>query len=203
MNQKEKKQKLVVAIPATFLHVLLIAAAVVAAFYGLMVLAQHHAQRLTRPDKKGQITLLARHAIRDGDLTCQPQTLEEQTENFENLYGRHLENERNTRYLASWDTLDKNASWLFLIPRQKKYTVQIDYACDADAAAGRFLLCLPGWNQEIQTVDTGGWDQYRTIAAGPVSIPPGRQALQLVPLDIPQTNLMRLRQVRLIPVPAR
>lgn len=201
MNQPKDNKPRVGPIAIRILQVLFVAAGVVAIFYGTMVLARHHAEQPVEPDVHGVVTLLPRQAMLRGGLTLEPRMIEVQRSDFDYHFGRQLEDERNSRHIASWDSLDKNVSWCFHMPSKGQYNVEIEYACAADAAGGRYLLRLPDGKHELQTLDTGGWEQYRIVTVGPVVIAAGEQTLQIVPVEIPPTGLMHLRQVRLTPVP--
>jgi alpha-L-fucosidase len=83
-----------------------------------------------------------------------------------------------------------------------EYRIEADLAC-ADAAAGsklRFEVEGGAQSPAFSVPGTGGWQAYRPLAIGPITLTEGSQRLTLRALSKPGEAVVNLRLVRLVPM---
>ncbi len=106
--------------------------------------------------------------------------------------------------IGYWLDPSATASWpLGIGPRQGgRYRVEAEIAC-ADAAAGsKVRLEVDGAENgaELTVPGTGGWQQYRTVTVGDVTIAPGEHRLVLRALSKAGEAVVNVRSIRAVRV---
>ena len=109
-----------------------------------------------------------------------------------------------THNIGYWLDPSATASWpLGIGPRQGgRYRVEAEIAC-ADAAAGsKVRLEVDGAENgaELTVPGTGGWQQYRTVTVGDVTIAPGEHRLVLRALSKAGEAVVNVRSIRAVRV---
>jgi hypothetical protein len=115
------------------------------------------------------------------------------------IYGPTLVFEPKYRNLGWWQSPQDYAAWDIQVPRQGRYRVSLEYACENSAAGDRFLLSVNGQTIGERVEGTGSWDDYRSKGIGTVELPKGRVEL-IVRADGPiHSALIDLRTIVLVP----
>jgi len=109
-----------------------------------------------------------------------------------------------THNIGYWLDPAATASWPVGVGavQQGAYRVEIELAC-ADAAAGaRMRLEIEGGAGlvEFTVPATGGWQSYRTVEAGRVTMPSGSHKTVLRALSKPGEAVANVRAIRLVPL---
>jgi hypothetical protein len=117
--------------------------------------------------------------------------------------------------IGYWGNPRDWVEWEFEADRPGVFTVALTYSCAPGSAGSAFTLqitrgagtALPAWNPTGRTAVTGGWNQYRTLALGKVTLPaPGRYRLAFRPRTPPPWRHIGLQSITLRPAaktPAR
>jgi putative membrane-bound dehydrogenase-like protein len=117
------------------------------------------------------------------------------------VFGDMLTFEAKYGNLGYWSAPNDRAAWTFDVPRAGRYAVWLDWAC-ADGSAGQTLtLTAPSQRLEHKVAGTGTWDDYRSVKAGELSLPPGPNRLEVHHAGRIRGALMDLRSVELRPLP--
>jgi alpha-L-fucosidase len=61
---------------------------------------------------------------------------------------------------------DNYASWKARIAKPGKFTVQLDYACDAQMAGSEYTLAIGDQTLTGKVENTGGWETFKTVTLG-------------------------------------
>jgi hypothetical protein len=106
--------------------------------------------------------------------------------------------------IGYWLDPAATASWPIGVGfgQEGEFRVEVELAC-ADAAAGsRVRLDIEGGAglAEFTVPATGGWQSYRTVDAGRVTMPAGSHKAVLRALSKPGEAVVNIRSVRLVPV---
>jgi len=81
-----------------------------------------------------------------------------------------------------------------------KYKVEMKYACDPASAGSTIELSVGDAKFSAEVVGTGGWDRFKTVTIGQVSLPKGDKIIVKVkPVRKKGEAVMNLRSVRLLP----
>jgi hypothetical protein len=99
------------------------------------------------------------------------------------------------RNLAFWGSPLDYAAWEIELPRAGKFSLTLDYACDAASAGNHFVIACGDQQVTGEVSSTGGWDQYRSKSIGTWQLPAGRSRV-IVRVDGPLRGyLMDLHQI--------
>lgn len=128
----------------------------------------------------------------DGVFVLTPATCE--------IYGPTIILEEKYGNLGWWSSSDDVVSWTLDVPASGRYRVDIDYACDPQAAGHRLIATSRGGSLTHKVTATDGWDDYRTTTIGEIDLPAGVQSVTLKPASRPLPALLDLKGVRLAPV---
>ncbi|MDX1969762.1 MAG: c-type cytochrome, partial [Planctomycetaceae bacterium] len=127
----------------------------------------------------------------DGVFVLTPATCE--------IYGPTIILEEKYGNLGWWSSADDVVTWTLDVPASGRYRVEIEYACDPQAAGHRLIATSRGGTLTHKVTATDGWDDYRTTTIGEIDLPAGVQALTLKPASRPLPALLDLKGVRLAP----
>jgi putative heme-binding domain-containing protein len=113
------------------------------------------------------------------------------------IFGSTLVFEPQYQNLGWWSSADDHAVWTTDVPAGR-YSVSIEWACDA-AAAGHTLI-LDGGEGRLQfdVPATDGWDDYRRVTIGQLTLGPSPQRLTARPAERPLPALMDLKSLTLV-----
>lgn len=115
------------------------------------------------------------------------------------IRGGEIAFEGEFRNVGMWHGAGDHVTWRLQLDAQGAFDVWLDYACADDSAGNRFILEGGDPALHSQVVGTGGWDRYRRVKVGTVTLTAGQQALT-VRADGPLRGaLLDLRTVYLVP----
>lgn len=109
------------------------------------------------------------------------------------------------RYLPEWAALgaftDQDyARWPIDIRQPRAYEVYLTWSAPADHAGQSFVFSIGDQACAGTVGDTGSWAAYRTAKLGRVTLAAGSHEAELRPQGEFATQLMNVRQLRLVPV---
>jgi putative heme-binding domain-containing protein len=146
----------------------------------------------TRKQFEGNRPALVKPA-KDGSLKLTPATCE--------IYGSTIVLEKKYGNLGFWSSADDHVVWDVDVRKAGRYIVEIEYACQNNAAGDRWQLRSADGSLEGTVVGTGTWDNYRTIRAGQIQLSAGRQRITMrAAAEIRGGAMIDLKSVRLSPV---
>ncbi|MCC6284065.1 MAG: alpha-L-fucosidase [Phycisphaerales bacterium] len=136
------------------------------------------------PDANGVATIGAQDALVEG-----PSLRVEQV-------GAGADAEFNLGY---WLDADATATFLLgLRPAQAGvYGVEVEVACTDDSDGARVVLATPGGDLTFEVPPTGGWQTYRVLEIGDVTLDAGEHRLVLRALTKPGEAVANVRRVTL------
>jgi putative heme-binding domain-containing protein len=115
------------------------------------------------------------------------------------IYGPTLVFENKYGNLGFWSSTADHARWTVEVPRGGDWIVELDFACDNSTAGGLIRFSTGTRLLTARVPGTGSWDEYQTYRAGTIDLHRGRLQLTVTTPDQPQTALLDLRAIRLIP----
>jgi putative membrane-bound dehydrogenase-like protein len=118
------------------------------------------------------------------------------------IYGDAITFEGPFQNIGFWHGEKDQIVWTVELAQAGRYEVTLDYACDNGSAGNRFVLegGEPALRGQVQ--GTGGWDQYRQVRIGTLTMPAGVSHLTVRPEGKPAGALLDLRGLRLEPTSA-
>jgi hypothetical protein len=84
------------------------------------------------------------------------------------------------------------------VPKAGKYRVDLTYANGNEP--NDFLFSIGDQKLAGKTVKTGGWDTWKTVQLGEVTLPAGERTFTLSPGAVLTGGLMDFKLLRLIPI---
>ncbi len=115
------------------------------------------------------------------------------------IHGPTLVFEEKYGNLGYWSSTADHARWTLEVPRGGDWIVELDFACDNSTAGGLIRFSTGTRLLTARVPGTGTWDEYQTYRAGTIDLHRGRVQLTVTSPDQPQTALLDLRAIRLIP----
>src|SRR5262249_53239284 len=119
----------------------------------------------------------AQAEIRGGDIAFEPE--------FHNI--------------GLWHGPNDHAVWRVQLDTAGTFDVWFDYACADGSAGNRFVLEGGDPSLSGQVAGTGGWDRYRRVKVGTLTLARGLRTLTVRPDGPPRGALFDLRIVYLVP----
>lgn len=113
------------------------------------------------------------------------------------IYGPTLVLEAQYGNLGYWMHADDHAVWTVDVKKPGRYTITLDYACPSDTAGQVWRLDGGAEMVTGKVAATGGWDDYRQVAAGEIQLEPGRRRLTLRSAESLAGPLLDLKGMRL------
>ena len=101
--------------------------------------------------------------------------------------------------LGWWTSAEDEARWKIDVPRAGRYSVRLNFACDASAAGNKFALTVGPSRLEGQVPATGTWYDQREEVFGDVELSEGKQTVVLRAAGPIRGALLDLRAVVLAP----
>jgi Tfp pilus assembly protein PilF len=102
--------------------------------------------------------------------------------------------------LINWHSPNDYPEWLVKGARPGKYSLSLTYALQA-GFGGNYVVAVGKQTLRGQSRETGGWQVYKTVKLGPVTLPAGDTTVTVRPEGPFQRALMDLRSLTLTPVP--
>ena len=134
---------------------------------------------LVEQGEGGQVNLLAAQAsIHGGDITFE--------QPFQNI--------------GLWHSVEDFVRWDFTLDKATDFQIRVHYACHPSSAGNQMVLAVGEHLAERKVPSTGGWDQYRTLELGKVSLPAGAHQLSLFAQGAFRGALLDLKSIELMPV---
>jgi len=115
------------------------------------------------------------------------------------IRGSTLVFESKHRNLGHWSSEDDRATWAVDVPREGRYAVELDWACESGTAGRKFVLSAGAARLTGTVPGTGSWDEYKQERFGTIRLPAGRATVTFRSEGSPGGALIDLRTVRLIP----
>jgi hypothetical protein len=116
--------------------------------------------------------------------------------------GIHVEQVDGGQDIGYWNKSDETAEWPVPRGRRGKFKVLLSYAADNDAGGGDFELSVGDQKLTGHAEPTGGWQKYRDLNVGTVTLERGKEGKVVVikPTRIDNgRSLMNVRHVELTP----
>jgi alpha-L-fucosidase len=103
----------------------------------------------------------------------------------------------NRYYLEGWKK-DQLVKWNFRLLQSAKYKVVLKYVSDS-TNAGTYELKISDLVKKGEVISTAK-DEVKTVDIGEVSLQPGNHTLQISPVEVTKSALMKILEVQLIPL---
>ncbi|HTN05032.1 MAG TPA: c-type cytochrome, partial [Planctomycetaceae bacterium] len=116
------------------------------------------------------------------------------------IYGDQITYEKEFGNIGYWHSPQDHVIWTCEIPQAGEFDVWVDGACDATAAGNLLGLSVGDATLTQKVASTGGWNQYRLVKLGCVTLPAGTHRVRVQPADHQLDGaLLDLRMVALTP----
>jgi putative membrane-bound dehydrogenase-like protein len=115
------------------------------------------------------------------------------------VYGDQITLEDEFRNIGYWHGEGDHVVWTVRLERPGRYDVHLDYACADGSAGNRFVLESGTETVRGRVNGTGGWDRYRQLRVGMLTLSAGTHRLSVRPEGKLAGALFDLRAVRLVP----
>lgn len=116
------------------------------------------------------------------------------------IYGDQITYEKEFGNIGYWHSPRDHVIWTCEIPQAGEFDVWVDGACDATAAGNLLGLSVGDATLTQKVASTGGWNQYRLVKLGRVTLPAGTHRVRVQPADHQLDGaLLDLRMVALTP----
>ncbi|MEQ1861062.1 MAG: c-type cytochrome [Chthoniobacteraceae bacterium] len=119
------------------------------------------------------------------------------------VYAQKLAYRPSLDVLAPWRLADDVAGWRVEVARGGAYKVFVLLAADDASAGDQFALETDGSSTTGTVLSSGGYESFREVPAGQLTLKPGVNRLLLRPHGPLRQELADVRAVRLAPVPQR
>jgi hypothetical protein len=103
-----------------------------------------------------------------------------------------------TGNVGFWTGPKDYVEWVIDVKSAGKFEVSLTYAV-APGAGGEFTVAVGEQKVTGRAAPTGGWQQYKTVQVGTVSLQPGRASVTVKPKGKFEQGLMNLQSVKLDP----
>ena len=104
-----------------------------------------------------------------------------------------------TYNLGYWLDPKAHASWPIAVERAGRYAVVAEIACKDESAGAACTVACGKAALPFAVAGTGGWQQYRAVELGELTLPAGRAELSLRASSKPGEAVLNLRSLRLVP----
>lgn len=115
------------------------------------------------------------------------------------IHGGEITLEDEFENIGMWRGNADYVTWNVTVAKAGDYDVHLDYACHNNASGNAFLLRAGTGEIKGTVVGTGGWDQYRQIKLGRLTLTAGEAQVSLQPGGPVRDALMDLRAIKLVP----
>ena len=118
------------------------------------------------------------------------------------IYGPTITFEPQHQNLGWWSSADDFVTWTLEVPKTGRYEVELEWACDRQAAGHRVIVTSRDSRVLHQVAATDGWNDYRSQKIGEIVLQAGIQSLTVKPASRPLPALMDMKGMKLIPLPS-
>ena len=101
--------------------------------------------------------------------------------------------------IGFWDNPNASLQWQIAVPKAGKYRVDLTYG--NGAGGSDFTFAAGDRKLNGKTVNTGGWDRWKTVQVGEVTLPKGQITFVLSPTPNLVGGLMDFKLLKLVPLP--
>lgn len=116
------------------------------------------------------------------------------------IYGDQITFEREFGNIGYWHGGQDHVIWTFEVPQSGEFDVWLDGACDAPVAGNVLSLSVGDATLTHKVAPTGGWNRYRLVNVGRVTLPAGMHHIRIQPAKGELDGaLLDLRMVALTP----
>jgi alpha-L-fucosidase len=102
-------------------------------------------------------------------------------------------------YVENWKNKDQSVKWDFRLLQPARFKILVKYTAD-NANAGAYELKLDDFKKQGTVETTAKGESVKEQVIGEVSLNAGSHYLQVAPLEIQKSGLMKLLEVQLIPL---
>jgi len=102
-------------------------------------------------------------------------------------------------YVENWKNKDQSVNWDFRLLQPARFKILVKYTAD-NANAGAYELKLDDFKKQGTVETTAKGESVKEQVIGEVSLNAGSHHLQIAPLEIQKSGLMKLLEVQLIPL---
>jgi putative membrane-bound dehydrogenase-like protein len=113
------------------------------------------------------------------------------------IFGKTLVFEEKHQNLGYWSSTDDQAVWTVEAPKDGRYEVWLDFACDPSAAGNMLAVQAADAKLTHQVRSTASWDLYRQTKIGVLRLPAGRHDVIVRPEGTINGALIDLRAIEL------
>lgn len=101
----------------------------------------------------------------------------------------------NRDCVTDWSGANDAIEWKIDVVQAGTYEVSLDYGCPPAQAGSRYRVTVGSAGVEGTVKPTPGWDVFKSFTLGTFDLPEGPATLQMKPLSIAQSELMRLHKL--------
>lgn len=102
-------------------------------------------------------------------------------------------------YVENWKSRDQSVNWDFRLLQPARFKILVKYTAD-NANMGTYELKLDDFKKQGSVEATGKGESVKEQVIGEVSLNAGFHHLQIAPIEIQKSGLMKLLEVQLIPL---
>jgi putative membrane-bound dehydrogenase-like protein len=113
------------------------------------------------------------------------------------VYGKTLIYEEKHHNLGYWASADDQAIWTIDVPKEGRYEVWIDYACET--AGNSFALAIGDAKLTHKVNGTASWELYRRVKISTLRLAAGRQDAVMRAEGTIRGALIDLKEIQLTP----
>jgi putative membrane-bound dehydrogenase-like protein len=116
------------------------------------------------------------------------------------IHGGDITFEAPFQNIGNWHDAQDHVIWIVELEKEGHFEVLLDYACDDSSAGNRFILEGAQPSLRGHVAGTGGWDKYRQIKIGVITLAAGTHRLVLRPdAGVLKNALLDLKNIQLVP----
>ena len=113
---------------------------------------------------------------------------------------RYGDAKRSNDVINSWTSLDGGVEWKVRVAAPTRFKVAANYSTATKDAHGTFAVTIAGQQLTGRVKATDRVADFRTDALGEIALAAGEFTLAVKPIELGGADLMRLRQLELMPV---
>ena len=149
-----------------------------------------------QPVNWGQWKIVANTQINDGSLALRPQDARLVGEG---IRLKKIGDGEDAEYsIGFWDNRSASLRWQIEVTQAGKYHVDLTYG--NGGVANEFIFSAGEQKLGGKTANTGGWETWKTVRLGELTLPQGLSTFELSPTPQLVGGLMDFKLLRLVPV---
>ena len=116
------------------------------------------------------------------------------------IYGDHITFEQQFGNIGYWHGIQDHVAWTFELPQSADFDVYLDGACDAASEGNVYRIEIGERSLTGRIASTGGWDRYRALKIGTISLNGGTHRVVVRPDgETIRGALVDLRSLQMVP----